>query len=164
MRRRGCRTSTSSSSSGLPSRTRYGDGGPPPYRVRLGSPLLLEEVLVRHPRLRIYVMHYGSPFVDEMIAMLYSHPQLYVDIAQNDWGFPREHFYAQLRRLIDAGFERRILFGSDQMIWPATIEIAIRTINDAPFLSESQKRAILYDNAARFLRLTDEQIAAHHAR
>ena len=45
--------------------------GPPTYRVKLGSPFLLEEVLVRHPKLRVYVMHYGSPLVDEMIAMLY---------------------------------------------------------------------------------------------
>ena len=32
---------------------------------------------------------------------------------------------------------------------------------EAPFLSEEQKRDILYDNAARFLRLTAEQIDAH---
>ncbi len=66
-----------------------GDGTTPsPYRVRLGSPLQLEEVLIRHPKLRIYVMHYGSPLVDEMIALMFSHPQVYVDIAQNNWGFP----------------------------------------------------------------------------
>ena len=35
-------------------------------------------------------------------------------------------------------------------------------IEEAPFLSEEQKRDILYDNAARFLRLSDEEIAAHH--
>ena len=142
-----------------------GGGGPPTrYRVRLGSPLQLEEVLIRHPKLRLYVMHYASPFVDEMIAMLYSHPQLYVDIAQNDWGFPRQHFYAQLKRLVDAGFEERILFGSDQMVWPATIEVAIRTIEEAPFLNATQKRAIFYDNAARFLRLSEADIARHHGR
>jgi len=137
-------------------------GSPSKYRVRLGSPLQLEDVLIKHPRLRIYVMHYASPFVDEMIAMLYSHPQLYVDIAQNDWGFPRAHFYSQLKRLIDAGFEERILFGSDQMIWPKTIEVAIRTIERAPFLSAKQKRDIFYNNASRFLRISDGQKAQDH--
>ena len=141
-----------------------GPEGPSRYRVGLGSPLQLEELLVRYPRLRIWVMHFGSPFVDEMIAMLYSHPQLYVDIAQNNWGFPRAHFYDQLERLVDAGFERRILFGSDQMVWPATIEIAIETIEQAPFLTEAQKRDILYNNAARFLRLSEAEIATHHGR
>ncbi|HEX8360806.1 MAG TPA: amidohydrolase family protein [Longimicrobium sp.] len=137
--------------------------GGSPYRVRLGSPFQLEEVLVRHPRLRVYVMHYASPLVDEMIAMLYSHPQLYIDIAQNNWGFPRAHFYSQLRRLIDAGFAKRIMWGSDQMIWPGAIPLAIETISQAPFLSESQKRDIFYNNAARFLRLTQEEVARHHA-
>jgi predicted TIM-barrel fold metal-dependent hydrolase len=138
------------------------NGSPSKYRVGSGRPLQLESVLIKHPRLRIYVMHFASPFVDEMIAMLYSHPQLYVDIAQNDWGFPRAHFYSQLKRLIDAGFEERILFGSDQMIWPKTIEVAIRTIQNAPFLSEKQKRDIFYNNAARFLRFTDEERARDH--
>jgi hypothetical protein len=141
-----------------------GGATPSPYRARLTSPLQLEEVLIRHPRLRVYVMHYGSPLVDEMIALLFSHPQVYVDIAQNNWGFPREHFYGQLKRLIDAGFEERIMWGSDQMIWPRTIEVAIKTIEDAPFLGKEQKRNIFYNNAARFLRLSKEEIAKHHGR
>lgn len=123
------------------------------YRVTMGNPLLLEDVLIRHPKLRIYVMHFGSPFVDDMIALLYSYPQVYVDVAQNDWGFPRKHFYSQLRRLVDAGFGKRILFGSDQMIWPQTINLAIETIESADFLTEEQKRDIFYNNAVRFLRL-----------
>lgn len=137
--------------------------GPPNYRVRVGSPLLLEEVLVRHPKLRVYVMHYGSPLVDEMIAMLFSHPNLYVDIASNNWGFPRKQFHDHLKRMIDAGFEKRILFGSDQMAWPGAIRIAIESIENAPFLSASQKRDILYNNAARFLRLDEEEIKKDHS-
>jgi predicted TIM-barrel fold metal-dependent hydrolase len=85
-----------------------------------------------------------------------------VDIAQNNWGFPREHFYSQLKRLVDAGFEERIMWGSDQMVWPQTIRIAIETIEKAPFLTGKQKRDIFYNNAARFLRLSKEEIAKHH--
>jgi predicted TIM-barrel fold metal-dependent hydrolase len=139
-------------------------GGDPDYRVALGHPLQLEPVLVRHPKLRLYVMHYGSPFVDEMIALLYSHPQVFVDVAQNDWGFPRAHFYSQLKRLVDAGFGKRILFGSDQMIWPRTIDVAVATIRQAPFLSEAQKRDILFHNATRFLRLSTQEIARMNGR
>jgi uncharacterized protein len=129
------------------------------YRVALGNPLLLEPLLIRHPKLRLYVMHFGSPFVDDMIAMLYSYPQLYVDVAQNDWGFPRAHFLAQLRRLVDAGFGRRILFGSDQMAWPQAIDLSIATIESAAFLTSQQKRDILHDNAVRFLRLDERRPA-----
>ena len=130
--------------------------------MKLGSPLLLEDLIVRHPKLRIYVMHYGSALVDEMIAMLYSHPNLYLDISCNNWAFPRMQFYDNLERMIDAGFERRILFGSDQMAWPGTIGLSIETVEKAPFLSQGQKRDILYHKAARFLRLTKEEIVADH--
>jgi predicted TIM-barrel fold metal-dependent hydrolase len=138
--------------------------GSPDYRVRLGSPLLLEEVLVRHPDLRLYVMHYGSPLVDEMIGVMSTYPQVYIDIGGNTWPYPREFFYAQLRKFIDAGFGKRILFGSDQMLWPELIEISIEIIEQAPFLSEEQKRDILYNNAARFLRLSKGEIARHHGK
>ncbi|MDI1242022.1 MAG: amidohydrolase family protein [bacterium] len=136
--------------------------GPPTYRVKLGSPLLLEDLIIRHPKLRIYVMHYGSPLVDEMIAMMFSHPNLYVDISCNNWALPRKQFYDHLERMIDAGFEKRILFGSDQMAWPATIGKAIESVEQAPFLNKKQKRNIFYNNAARFLRLRKDEIAADH--
>jgi uncharacterized protein len=45
-----------------------------------------------------------------------------------------------LRRLVEAGFEQRILFGSDQMLWPHTIGLVIETIESAEFLTEQQKR------------------------
>jgi len=136
--------------------------GSPNYRAGLGSPFLLEDVLVRHPKLRLDVMHYGSPLVDEMIAVLYTYPQVYVDIGGNAWPYPRAFFYAQLKKLIDAGFEKRIMFGSDQMVWPELIEISLAIVEQAPFLSEEQKRDILYNNAARFLHLSAEDIARHH--
>lgn len=143
-------------------------GGPywiyPAYRASLGNPLLLEDLLVRHPKLRLYVMHAGMPMTDEMIAVLYSHPQVYVDISADNVAVPRPEFHVQLRRLVEAGYGKRVLFGSDQMIWPEAFAVAIDSITDAPFLSEEQKRDILYNNAARFLRLSEEQIDKHHGR
>ena len=99
-----------------------------------------------------------------MIAVLYHYPEVYVDIGGNTWPYPREHFYSQLERLVNAGFGKRILFGSDQMRWPELIDLSIEIVEQAPFLSEEQKRDIFYNNAARFLRLTDEEIARHHDR
>lgn len=142
-------------------------GGPywlyPKYRAALGNPLLLEDLLTRHPKLRVYVMHAGMPMTDEMIALLYSHPQAYVDISADNWGVTRAEFYVHLRRLVEAGYGKRILFGSDQMVWPQTIKVAVESITAAPFLTAEQKRDILYNNAARFLRLNKEDIARHHA-
>lgn len=125
----------------------------PGYRAAAGDPFRLEAVLVRHPRLRLYAMHAGWPMADAMIAVLFAHPQLYVDVAVLDWAYRPSDFYPYLKRLIDAGFEQRILFGSDNMVWPGAIPAAVARIRDAPFLSARQKRLILHDNAARFLRI-----------
>ena len=125
----------------------------PKYRARISNPLLLEDVLVRHPKLRLYVMHAAWPMSDQMVALLYAHPQVYVDVAVIDWAIPRREFHQYLRRLVEAGFGKRIMFGSDQMVWPGAIDIAIEGIRSADFLSEEQKRDIFYNNAARFLRL-----------
>ena len=54
------------------------------------------------------------------------------------------------------------MFGSDQMIWPRTIDRAVDAVLSAEFLSDEQKRDIFYNNAARFLRLSEEEIAKHH--
>jgi uncharacterized protein len=125
----------------------------PKYRAALSNPMLLEEALLRHPKLRLYVMHAGWPMLDQMVALMWAHPQVYVDVAVIDWALPRGEFHSYLRRLVEAGFGQRIMFGSDQMVWPDAIGKAVEGIESAAFLSEQQKRDILYNNAARFLRL-----------
>jgi uncharacterized protein len=123
------------------------------YRAHMHSPLQLEEVLLRHPRLRVYIMHAGWPMIDDLLALMWTHPQVYVDVGVISFALPRPAFHSYLQRIVEAGFHNRVLFGSDQMIWPEAIEFAIGSIETAPFLSEPQKRDILYNNAVRFLRL-----------
>ena len=139
----------------------YSGGG---YRVSLGDPLLLEPVLKRHPKLRVSVMHAAYPLADRMRALMFSYPQVYVDVGGIVYTEPRPSFYAFLRELVDAGYGDRIMFGSDQMIWPGVIEASVRTIEEAPFLSAEQKRDIFYNNAARFLRLSPDEMAKHRQR
>lgn len=133
------------------------------YRARLHTPLLLEEVINRHPRLRVWIMHAGWPMLDDLLAMLWTYPTLYVDVGAISWALPRKEFHRYMQTIVEAGFGKRIMFGSDNMIWPETIEMAIESIESAAFLTPQQKRDILYNNAARFLRLTPQQIASHHA-
>ena len=66
--------------------------GSPKYRMRLSNPLALEDVLMRHPKMRLYVMHAGWPFADEMVALMFSHPQVYVDVGVIDFAWPRADF------------------------------------------------------------------------
>ena len=125
----------------------------PNFDASLGNPLLLDEVLRRHPKLRVYVMHAGWPMLDAMMMILHMHPQVYVDVGVIDWYVARKEFHFYLRRLVDAGFGKQIMFGSDQMLWPDVIGQAIEAIETADFLTEEQKRDIFCHNAARFLRL-----------
>lgn len=88
----------------------------PHFRSSAGSPLLLEEVLVEHPKLRLFVENAGFPYRDDMIAMMYQYPELYVDVSTITWVIPREAFYDYLKTMIRAGLGKRIMFGSDQLM------------------------------------------------
>jgi len=142
-------------------------GGPPGgiyhmgmsrVRVKNANPKQLEEVLVSHPSLKVFIMHGGWPYLEDMKAMLYAHPQLYLDIAAIDWILPKEELHNFLKELIDSGFGDRIMFGTDQMVWPETIDIAVDAVNSADFLTLKQKEDIFFNNAARFLNLSEERI------
>jgi predicted TIM-barrel fold metal-dependent hydrolase len=132
----------------------------PGFRTAQGNPLMLEDVLVRHPGLRLYVENSGYPFLGEMVAMMNQYPQLYGDVSTITWLLPRSAFYGYLRGLVDAGLGKRVMFGTDQMRWPEAIGWAVAAIEEAPFLTDEQKRDIFYNNAARFLKL-DEATPPH---
>jgi hypothetical protein len=138
--------------------------GSPKYRARLHSPLTIEEALIKHPKLRVSLMHAGWPMLDDLLAVLWAHPQVYVDVGIISYALPRAGFHDYLRRIVEAGFGKRVMFGSDQMVWPETLETAVQSIEQAAFLTPEQKRDIFYNNAARFLKLTEAEIARHHGR
>lgn len=141
-----------------------GLGGSSHFPIEKGNPVSLNDVIRKHPKLRLYVENAAWPFGDEMIALMYTNPNVYADLSTISWIIPRTTFHSYLRKLVDAGLSDRLMFGSDQMIWPESIDIAIDAINSADFLSDKQKRDIFYNNAARFLKLSQEDIDKHHNR
>ena len=72
--------------------------------------------------------------------------------------------HGHLHALVRAGLGKRVMFGWDQMRWPEKIGEGIDAIEQAPFLTEDQKRDILYHNlyhnAVRFLRLEEDASGA----
>jgi len=141
-----------------------GLGGSADFPVHLGNPLRLAKVLRKYPGLRIYIENASWPFLEEVTSLMYQYPSVYVDISTILHLTPKTVAYAYLKGLVDNGLGKRVMYGSDQMIWPEVIGENIEAIEAADFLTEEQKRDILYNNAARFLRLSEEQIAAHHGR
>lgn len=130
-------------------------------RTYNANPLQLEDILIKFPDIKIYIMHGGWPYVEDIKALMYAHPNIYVDIAVLNWLLPKNEFFDYLKSLMNAGFGNRIMFGSDQMVWPETIDVAVGTLNSADFLTLEQKEDIFYDNAAKFLGLSEEEIKQH---
>ena len=127
----------------------------PNYRVQLGRPSAVEPVLARHPRLRVYLMQAGWPFLEDTIAVMHVHPDVYADIGNlcASPTIPLEEFHAYLGALMRAGLGKRLMFGSglDVTEWAAGIGSMVKSIEDAPFLSPSDRTDIFFANAARFL-------------
>jgi len=129
----------------------------PKFRGSMGNPLLLEELLARHPKLRVQVMHAGYPMIEEMLTLLQANSHVYVDVAGLIWSYPIKEVNRYIERLVDGGFEDRVMFGTDQLLWPKLMAYSISVIQNADYLTPQQKRDILYNNAARFLRLDTAQ-------
>ena len=142
----------------------HGTGAPgrERFRLEIGRPTRIEEVLVKYPDLRLYIDDAGFPYLEDTVALMYRYPNVYGDLPNFSWILPRKAFYKYLKSLIDYGLEKRLMFGTDGGPWPETIAMAIDAIQSATFLTDAQKADIFYKNAARFLRLSDEEIAGHH--
>jgi predicted TIM-barrel fold metal-dependent hydrolase len=129
----------------------------PKFRGSMGNPLLLEELLARHPKLRVQVMHAGYPMIDNILTLLQANSHVYVDVAGLIWSYPLKEVNRYIQRLVEAGFEDRVMYGTDQLQWPKLMSYSTSIIQNADYLSPEQKRDILYNNAVRFLRLATKQ-------
>jgi predicted TIM-barrel fold metal-dependent hydrolase len=134
--------------------------GYPKFRIPLGDPYLIEEALIKHPKLRVYVMHAGGMYYENLLALMESYQQVYADVGLVLWmpGTPQMYAEDFLRKAKKLGLIDRIMFGSDQMVWPQAIELSIKTLDTYDFLSEEDKRKIFYNNAVKFLKLTEKDL------
>ncbi|MDO7845907.1 amidohydrolase family protein [Hymenobacter sp. M29] len=87
--------------------------------------------------------------------MMQMYPQVYTDLGAILWVSPlTQHYATEFLKLAKAdGSLSRVMFGSDQMRWPGAIPKSIQFLNSLAFLSKKDKEDILYNNAARFLRI-----------
>ena len=131
--------------------------GWPKYRIALGDPFLIEDVLVRYPKLKLYLMHAGENFFENTLRMMDGYPNLYADLGVELWLHPLTKDYGTrfLKSAKKYGFLDRVLFGSDQMVWPEAISSSIDFLNYMDFLTPVEKEMILYKNAQKFLGLKD---------
>jgi hypothetical protein len=121
----------------------------PDFRLANGHPLLLEDVLIKYPKLRVYIMHANPLVYPEVIDLLAQYPKVYVDISNWPQSYTRKNFHRLLQFYQNAGMMGRIMFGSDMQDY----ETVFAAYESADFLSERQLQGIFCNNAERFLRL-----------
>ncbi len=141
-----------------PESTNRSAGCCPNFNGDLGDPALWFEVLERYPKLRLVLYHAFSPeFVESAIKLMDTYSGVVVETSPMTI-MPLPLVHAALQRYVEAGHGDRVVFGSDYL---GAIGGSIAVIEASP-LSDEVKRDILYYNAARFLRLSEEEVTGHH--
>jgi len=97
--------------------------------LRFAHPLLMDEIAIRFPELRVVMAHLGHPWQRETIVTIRKHPHVYADVSAlfyRPWSF-----YEGLRLATEWGALDKLLFGSDFPIaTPAETAAGLRAVNE----------------------------------
>jgi len=121
-------------------------------KLDLGRPIYLDEVAIDFPDLPIVASHAGWPWVLEMIAVAWRHPNVYLEIsAMRPKYMTREHSgWGPLLNYGDTILQDRVLFATSWPLLP--MKRTIEEVRAFP-LKEPVKEKWLYGNAARLLKI-----------
>jgi predicted TIM-barrel fold metal-dependent hydrolase len=84
-------------------------------RLRLSHPLLLDDVAVEFPRLRMIIAHLGHPWQRDAAIVVRKNPNVFADIS-GLWFRPAQGFDALIVAQ-EWGVTDKLLFGSDYPLW-----------------------------------------------
>ena len=105
--------------------------------VRLPSvarPILLDQIAIDFPELKLIGIHVGTPWVDEMIAMAWKHQNVFIGID----AYAPKHLPQSLIHYINSYGQDKVLFGTD---WPVIDpRRAVKEIEDHTLRPEPQKK------------------------
>ncbi|MER6831544.1 amidohydrolase family protein [Streptosporangium sp. NPDC000563] len=120
-----------------------GGGG---IRLKYSNPMLVDDVAVDFPELRIILAHPSFPWQDEALAVATHKPQVYIDLS----GWSPKYFPPQLVRYANTLLKDKVLFGSD---YPMITPDRWLADFDALDIKPEVRPKILKDNAVRLLGL-----------
>jgi predicted TIM-barrel fold metal-dependent hydrolase len=117
--------------------------------LKYALPILLEDVVIEFPRLRMIIAHLGHPWIAETLVLIRKHPHLYSDISAlhyRPW-----QFYNALIMAKEYGVLDKILFGSDYPFTTPEAQIhGLRNLNhfaegtNLPRLSNEEIEKLIY--------------------
>ncbi|TYB61773.1 amidohydrolase [Nonomuraea sp. PA05] len=117
-------------------------------RLRHSNPMLVDDVAVDFPHLKIILAHPSFPWQDEALAVATHKPSVYIDLS----GWSPKYFPPQLVRYANTLLKDKVLFGSDYPVITPD-----RWLKDfaALDIKPEVRPKILKDNAARLLGLKE---------
>ncbi len=121
-----------------------GGGG---IRLKYSNPMLVDDVAVDFPELRIILAHPSFPWQDEALAVATHKPYVHIDLS----GWSPKYFPPQLVRYANSLLKDKVLFGSD---YPVITPDRWLADFDKLEIKPAVRPKILKDNAARLLGLT----------
>jgi predicted TIM-barrel fold metal-dependent hydrolase len=124
-----------------------GGGG---IRLKYSNPLLVDDVAVDFPELRIILAHPSFPWQDEALAVATHKPHVHIDLS----GWSPKYFPPQLVKYANSLLQDKVLFGSDYpLISPDRWLADFAGLEIKPEV----RPKILKHNAVRLLGLADDQ-------
>ncbi|WP_434453078.1 amidohydrolase family protein [Lentzea sp. E54] len=123
-----------------------GGGG---IRLKHSNPMLVDDVAVDFPELRIVLAHPSFPWQDEALAVATHKPFVHIDLS----GWSPKYFPPQLVRYANTLLQDKVLFGSDHPVITPDRWLADFAKID---ISDEVRPKILKHNAARLLGLVKE--------
>ena len=119
----------------------------PTVSFETGNPTYLDDVCVFFPELKVIASHAGWPWISQMIAVAWRHPNVYLELS----GIRPRYLDKGLVSYFDTPILKgRVLFGTDYPLLEWAPSVA--DLLELP-ISEDTKREILWDNAIRLLGL-----------
>ncbi|MEV5033167.1 amidohydrolase family protein [Sphingobium sp. LMC3-1-1.1] len=118
-----------------------GGGG---IRLKYGQPILVDDVAVDFPGMKIILAHPGWPWTDESLSMALHKPNIFIDLS----GWSPRYFPDQIVRYANGQLGHKFLFGSDFPLIPPDKWIA--AFDEAGFKPEV-RAPIVKQNAMRLL-------------
>ena len=113
----------------------------------VGRPVTLDAVACDFPELKVVGIHVGIPWTEEMIAMAWKHPNVYIGA---DAHSPK-YWPPRLVHYINTYGQDKVLFGTD---FPVLDFARTRAEVEALGLREEAKRKFLRENALRLYKLS----------
>jgi predicted TIM-barrel fold metal-dependent hydrolase len=114
----------------------------------LAKPILLDEIAIDFPELRLVGAHTGWPWVEELLAVAWKHPNVYVGI---DAHMPK-YLEPSLINFIKGRGKTKVLYGTNGPLL-FTHEITTTQIKELGFTEDVQD-LLLFKNAQRLFKLT----------